>query len=136
MFERDGGASAELFAAVGEWSAFVDSAFTLLGSPAKTVDLRSPDGLELVGDAPNQPGDTNGDGTVDLEDLNNVRNNFGGTGLGDTNGDNVVNLDDLNAVRNNFGAGPAPSAVPEPGTMGLGLALAAIGGLWLRRKRS
>jgi fibronectin-binding autotransporter adhesin len=48
-------------------------------------------------------GDTNGDGTVDLEDLNNVRNNFGESGLGDTNGDNVVDLDDLNNVRNNFG---------------------------------
>lgn len=53
-------------------------------------------------------GDTNGDGLVDLVDLNNVRNNFGGVGLGDTDGNGVVDLDDLNAVRNNFGAGPAP----------------------------
>jgi cytochrome c len=58
------------------------------------------------------PGDTNGDNIVDLEDLNNVRNNFGGTGLGDTNGDGDVDLDDLNAVRNNFGSvGPAGFAV-------------------------
>lgn len=29
------------------------------------------------------PRGTNGDGRVDLQDLNNVRNNFGGIGLGD-----------------------------------------------------
>lgn len=66
-------------------------------------------------DAPNLEGDTNGDGRVDLADLNNVRNNFGAVGpgvLGDANGDNQVNLADLNAVRNNFGAsvGGAPIA--------------------------
>ncbi len=49
------------------------------------------------------PGDTNNDNKVDLEDLNNVRNNFGGEGLGDANGDGVVDLNDLNDVRNNFG---------------------------------
>lgn len=49
-------------------------------------------------------GDTNGDGQVDLVDLNNVRNNFGGQGLGDADGDSDVDLSDLNAVRNNFGA--------------------------------
>ncbi len=48
-------------------------------------------------------GDTNGDQTVDLVDLNNVRNNFGATGLGDTDGDSDVDLTDLNNVRNNFG---------------------------------
>ncbi len=48
-------------------------------------------------------GDTNCDGEVDIIDLNNVRNNFGGTGLGDTDGDNVVGIQDLNNVRNNFG---------------------------------
>lgn len=63
-----------------------------------------------------QPGDTNGDQAVGLDDLNNVRNHFGEAGAtptGDTNGDGDVDLDDLNQVRNNFGAGdsaPAPSA--------------------------
>ncbi len=56
------------------------------------------------GSTPTQPGDTNGDGNVDLIDLNNVRNHFGGAGLGDTNNDGIVDLVDLNAVRNNFGA--------------------------------
>jgi probable HAF family extracellular repeat protein len=79
-------------------------------------------------------GDTNGDGVVDLEDLNNVRNTFGETGAGlagDANGDGTVDLTDLNAVRNNFGASN-PVPVPEPGTFGL-LVAAGLGGVWLRR---
>jgi hypothetical protein len=66
--------------------------------------------------------DTNLDGAVDLNDLNNVRNNFGCTlpevCLGDTAPfDGDVDLDDLNAVRNHFGAAPASGApVPEPQT--------------------
>lgn len=63
------------------------------------------------------PGDTNGDGNVNLVDLNNVRNHFGANGpgvLGDTNGDGQVNLVDLNAVRNNFGAGNSPLPVVVP----------------------
>lgn len=74
---------------------------------------------------PVTPGDTNEDGAVDLNDLNDVRNNFDGTGSGDANGDGIVNLEDLNLVRNNFGVGPfftlgpehevpRPAPVPEP----------------------
>jgi len=67
------------------------------------------------------PGDTNGDGRVDIDDLNAVRNNFGA--MGDPDGtldgdafpfDGLVDIDDLNAVRNNFGAMAAP--VPEAAT--------------------
>lgn len=54
------------------------------------------------------PGDTDFDGDVDLDDLNNVRNHFGGAGVGDTAPfDGDVDLDDLNAVRNNL-ADPPP----------------------------
>ena len=53
------------------------------------------------------PGDTDGDGDVDIDDLNAVRNNFGGMGAGDTDGDGDVDIDDLNNVRNNFGVGGA-----------------------------
>ncbi len=67
-------------------------------------------------------GDTNGDGAVTIEDLNNVRNNFGGAGLGDATGDGLVNIEDLNAVRNNFGAGLAAS-VPEPTALCLAVPL-------------
>jgi hypothetical protein len=81
---------------------------------------------------PGQIGDTNGDGKVTIEDLNNVRNNFGGAGLGDTVGsdDGNVTIEDLNNVRNNFGAGVVvgANAVPEPSTALLALCgLAAIG---------
>lgn len=64
---------------------------------------------EMIG----QPGDTNFDGSVDLADLNNVRNHFGEVGnvLGDANGDGVVDLVDLNDVRNNFGAQSGAAAV-------------------------
>lgn len=62
-------------------------------------------------------GDVNGDGAVDIADLNNVRNFFGQANmLGDTYPlDGVVDLHDLNLVRNNFGAMTNP--VPEPSTL-------------------
>lgn len=51
------------------------------------------------------PGDVNGDGSVDLADLNLVLANFGQTtSVGDANGDGVVDLADLNLVLANFGA--------------------------------
>lgn len=67
-------------------------------------------------------GDANGDGSVDLEDLNLVRNQFGEVGdpvAGDTYPyDGIVDLTDLNAVRNHFGqSGAAPT--PEPATIAL-----------------
>lgn len=65
-----------------------------------------------------QAGDTDGDGDVDLSDLNNVRNHFGASGgnpVGDTFPFNDrVGLEDLNAVRNRFGASGGANAVPEP----------------------
>lgn len=77
-----------------------------------------------------QNGDTDGDGDVDLNDLNAVRNNFGSAGpIGGTPGDAFpfdgnVNLDDLNGVRNNFGATAGAGAVPEPSSLGLAVIVA------------
>jgi len=78
-------------------------------------------------------GDTNGDGRVDIDDLNDVRNHFGAMGPADGTltgdafpFDGLVNIDDLDAVRNNFGAGTSP--VPEPSA--LLLAVTAIGIGW------
>lgn len=61
--------------------------------------------LRIVEPGDDVPGDTDDDGDVDLNDLNNVRNNFGTATppIGDTDDDGDVDLDDLNAVRNNFG---------------------------------
>ena len=54
-------------------------------------------------------GDVNGDGAVDLDDLNLVLTNFGQVGFGsvlegDANCDQVVDLDDLNLILTNFGS--------------------------------
>jgi hypothetical protein len=83
-----------------------------------------------------QVGDTNGDGVVNIDDLNNVRNNFGtmgppdGTHPGDSFPfDGQVNIDDLNNVRNNFGAGQAP--VPEPAS----LLIACLAAAFVGRRR-
>jgi len=92
----------------------------------------------LVDLSTNTPGDTNGDGVVDADDLNNVRDFFGTMGASDGTLDGdaypfdcLVNIDDLNAVRNHFGAMAAP--VPEPGAGGL-LIFGAMAFLLTRRR--
>lgn len=69
------------------------------------------------------PGDSQGDGVVDLQDMNLMRNDFGNSDdpVFDTNGDGSVDLTDINGVRNNFGADykAASNPVPEPATLGL-----------------
>jgi hypothetical protein len=84
------------------------------------------------------PGDTNADGRIDTDDLNNVRNDFGESGNADGTlagdaipWDGVVDIDDLNAVRNNFGA--SVEAVPEP-CAALFLGIGATCWLSLRRR--
>ncbi len=85
------------------------------------------------------PGDTNGDGVVNIVDLNNVRNNFGASGnpiLGDTAPfDGAVTIADLNNVRNNFGTGGPSQSTPEPSGIALALAgVAMLGGAAYRRR--
>lgn len=81
------------------------------------------------------PGDANYDGTVDIADLNLVRNNFGSYAQGDMDGDGVVGIEDLNSVRNNFGAA-LPQAVPEPSSLALmALALISLAKIPSRRRR-
>jgi Electron transfer DM13/Dockerin type I domain len=116
-------------------------------------DINVPDGLDgyvgvsvwcvvanaSFGDGSFVPaGDINGDGVVNLADLNDVKNHFGedGSAGGDANHDGAVNLADLNDVKNHFGDGAAPagfSTVPEPAA----LTLLVLGGLplALRRRR-
>lgn len=72
------------------------------------------------------PGDIDRSGTVDLVDLNAVRNNFGAVAtsiFADPSGDGAIELGDLNAVRNNFGALALP--IP-PGPMTGGSPASAI----------
>lgn len=110
----------------------------LLGSVDVYIELNGTLLAEGLYEPQSTPGDTDGDGQVTLTDLNNVRNNFGGTGLGDANQDGRVDLEDLNAVRNNFGAGGGAEVVPEPASVGLWLALLAAVSPWTvieRRRR-
>jgi len=91
-----------------------------------------------------QIGDTNNDGVVNLDDLNNVRNNFGTMGPSDGSlpgdaipPDGMVDIDDLNNVRNNFGAGAGAAAAPEPAAVLLlcgGLAALTASGRRDRRR--
>ncbi|XOV75279.1 MAG: hypothetical protein ACFHWZ_17995 [Phycisphaerales bacterium] len=48
-------------------------------------------------------GDINGDGSINLADLNLVLGSFGSDAGGDANGDGVTNLEDLNIVLGAFG---------------------------------
>ena len=72
------------------------------------------------------PGDANGDGTVDVNDLTIVLSNFGQTGMtwsqGEFTGSGTVDVNDLTIVLTNFGQTAAASgmaSVPEPSTVAL-----------------
>ena len=91
------------------------------------------------------PGDANGDGRVDVNDLTIVLSNFGQTGCvwsqgcmdGDPTG--TVDINDLTIVLSNFGTYGASSgikAVPEPSTIALAIAggLCLLAFAWRRRR--
>ena len=70
------------------------------------------------------PGDANGDGRVDVNDLTIVLTNFGQTGMtwsqGEFTGGGTVDINDLTIVLANHGrtaaaSAASPAAVPEPG---------------------
>ena len=95
--------------------------------------------------AAHNPGDVNGDGKVDINDLTIVLANYGKTGLvwsqGDIDGDptGAVDINDLTVVLANYNktyAGPGIAAVPEPTGLAMvaGLLLAAAWGITRRRR--
>ena len=65
------------------------------------------------------PGDANGDGRVDVNDLTIVLTNFGQTGMtwsqGDFNGDRKVDVNDLTILLTNFGSVASSSAAGSGG---------------------
>jgi hypothetical protein len=73
------------------------------------------------------PGDANGDGTVNINDLSKVLTNYDKTGMqwadGDFNGDGTVNISDLSNVLTNYdktaAAGASLAAVPEPSVLAM-----------------
>jgi len=88
------------------------------------------------------PGDANGDGIVDVDDLGVFKEQFGLKDPSDTlscnfNRDDQVDLDDFAILRGNFGFAPAPdmqpapTPTPEPAT----LAVLLLGGLGLIPRR-
>jgi hypothetical protein len=75
-------------------------------SAARVILTHGPTGLGLIGVYIACPGDDDGDGDVDFDDLNRVLSNFSGSGAagpGDVNGDGDVDFNDLNLVLANFG---------------------------------
>lgn len=89
---------------------------------------------------PDIPGDANLDGVVNGLDANMVSADFLEDVIpftnGDLNGDGVVNGLDANIVSSNFLSGPPATAIPEPSTFALGMALLSICATSRRRGRS
>ncbi len=87
------------------------------------------------------PGDANGDGKVDINDLTIVLTNYGQSGMtwgqGDFNNDGKVDVNDLTVVLANYNqsVGSSVAAVPEPSStflLGIG-AISLLIFAWRRR---
>ncbi len=109
------------------------------GNPGLLLDLTF-DNLALVSGSMGLSADFNGDGSVDLLDLDILGGNWqmnGTAATGDANGDGFVDLLDLDELGSqwqqsaSFEAALAATGIPEPGS----LALLGLGGLAIMRRR-
>ena len=96
----------------------------------------------VLQELPPLPGDANGDGTVDINDLTIVLAHYGQTGMtwsqGEFTGDGTVDINDLTIVLANYnktaGSSGSLAAVPEPSSLAC-LAAGVVGVLaWIGRK--
>ena len=95
-----------------------------------------PEASSFVPASASLPGDLDGDGLVNSDDLDIVRSHWGETvtagdlAAGDASGDGIVDSGDLDIIRAHWGT-QATAAVPEPGMTACLLVLAA----WACRRR-
>jgi T5SS/PEP-CTERM-associated repeat protein len=109
------------------WSALSAGDLTLDGTFASFTATAALNGYTYaIADLSPLPGDANGDGRVDVNDLTIVLTNFGQTGMtwsqGEFTGDGTVDINDLTIVLANYGrtaaaSAASPAPVPEPGTL-------------------
>jgi uncharacterized protein (DUF2141 family) len=132
----------------GTWSQFAADDLTFDGSYASfTATALNGYDYAIVGIplGVHNPGDANGDGKVDINDLTIVLSDFGRSGMvwstGDFNGDGKVDVNDLTIVLSHFGqsygaSAAALAAVPEPSAIAIAAAAALLGLVacaWKRR---
>jgi hypothetical protein len=121
--------------APGEYAAFGDYTDFVTGTMA----------LDVIGYPVGLYGDVDKNGRVDIFDVAVVQTNYGKTSgatwaQGDFNADGAVNIFDVAMMQVNYGTGvaSAPSAVPEPSTLVLGMlglcALVAYGARFRRAR--
>ncbi|MEO1496688.1 MAG: PEP-CTERM sorting domain-containing protein [Planctomycetota bacterium] len=130
-----------------EWSHdYSLSELSIAGFQGQEVEYAVIDinGIEAIGEKVEEPptfcpGDFNGDGRVDNDDLNLLLSNWGAAvppapagwgGFAPTGP--LVDNDELNSLLNNWGKGTSTAPVPEPSTM----VLATLAGVTLLRRRA
>ena len=123
----------------GSGAAFRNTQFFATGSSSLSSNHH---GLRIARLAPvtKVPGDTDGDGDVDLLDLDALGANFGTLSgatcaEGDFDGDGDVDLLDLDILGANFGTGVPSTSVPEPNVAALAVIACSFCGLYARRRR-
>ncbi|MCC6681272.1 MAG: hypothetical protein IT445_10275 [Phycisphaeraceae bacterium] len=119
----------------GQVSADVGSVLTFTGGPTMAYEFRS-DGLYLTAPVALHPGDANGDGLVNLADLQILGDNWQSITAtwaeADFNGDNLVNLADLQIIGDNWNFGVNTDMAFKQALEQTSLALPELGNMtWL-----